>query len=95
MLHVHFALEDIRFIASRGPEKWVGNIRDLQSGQTKQVEWTDAELGAVLALAAGIGEDDSLKLPGEHARSILINSLYTIATPLFNSDDGGSCRMIP
>lgn len=87
MLHVDITLEDLRLVARRNCEgKWIGEITDHVTGREQVIQWNDCQLGAVLALAAGAGEE------GFDANAT--TALYAVAEPLFSGVDK-TFRMIP
>lgn len=81
MIKVTVLLEDVVLAASRNKEKWEVDIYSAlnwginEPVYSAQKEWTDLELGAVLALMIGVGEDGL----GDRATV----ALYEVAEPLF------------
>ena len=58
MLHVTAVLEDVRIVATvaiepEGGHLWQVILSDALTGQFETRLWTDAEMGAVMALAIG------------------------------------------
>jgi hypothetical protein len=72
MLHVLCVLEDNVIMADRGEKTWHVQMMDLPTGAARTAEWSDAELGAVLALSVGGDE----VLPDA-------KPLYEVCEPLF------------
>ncbi len=87
MLHVDDTLEDNRIIATREKEGlWKGIIVDLPTCKTARIAWSDKQMGAVMALAHGLGEESDFP-------KAAIDSLYEVAEPLFEAnEDTGMCR---
>lgn len=79
MLHQDCTFEDTRIVISRLCDGWRGQIYDLPSGNTLTIAWTDEQVGAVMALANGLGE--------AYQDSPLTTKLYEIAEPLFENVD--------
>jgi hypothetical protein len=86
MLHQDCTFEDTRIVATRGKEKWQCTICDLPTGLTIQLEMSDVQIGAVLALANGLGEAEP--------DSNMTLALYSIAEPVFEGVDS-RLRLIP
>lgn len=69
-----------------GEMRWLGECVDLMTGKEMAFSWTNDQMSAVIALAMGVGEEDT---PGFNAKN-----LYAIAEPLFK-DWPKECRPIP
>jgi hypothetical protein len=90
MIAIMFTAEDISLAA-----EWVGDpsvhwhilVKDAFSGQERMATWSYQELGAVLYLMAGTGEDD-------RTDQELTALMYAIAEPLFK-DWPNEVRCIP
>lgn len=79
MIAITFVAEDTTLVAEwcGDPEvHWHIIVRDALSGKERQDSWTYQELGAVLYLMAGTGED-------ERTDKELTAVMYSIAEPLF------------
>lgn len=90
MLHQDCTFEDTRIVVSRTYDEtgagWRGQIYDLPTGNALTIAWTDEQLGAVIALANGLGE--------EYPFHPITVKLYEIAEPLFEGVDP-IFRLIP
>jgi len=94
MLQFTAMMEGTYFTATRGSEVWKTKTVDCMTGEEFDIEMTDSQVGAVLALAAA-GDFESTP---KAAREILVRLLYNIAEevqPQGNSEVSLSLRMIP
>lgn len=84
MITVLAVFEDVIMAATRQDIQWQAEFGDALSGKSFKTELSDSEVGAILALIAGVGEDDET----------LAGPLYKIAEiPLANCPP--ECRPIP
>lgn len=82
MLHFTLVLCDTVIIATRSDVSWETTIMDALTGKTVKKSFSDAEIGAILALAVGGEGYDFTK------------ELYDIAEPAMK-DIPPECRPIP
>lgn len=82
MLHFTLILCDTLIVATRSDVLWDTTITDALTGKTVKKSFSDAEMGAILALAIG-GEEYSFT-----------KELYEIAEPAMK-DIPKECRLIP
>lgn len=82
MLHFTLILCDTLIVSTRSNVSWETTITDALTGKTVKKSFSDAEIGAILALAVGGEEYDFTK------------ELYNIAEPAMK-DIPTECRLIP
>lgn len=79
MIELIFIAEDTKLTASftgEGGPHWHVEVSDMMSGKHQFAAWNYQQLGAVLYLMAGTGED-------ERTDQELTAIMYSIAEPLF------------
>jgi hypothetical protein len=79
MIAIHFTMEDVTLFATRNEKCWDVKIVNTFVCRSYLSEWTDIQMSAALALAAGYGE--------EGGKPEVIEELYNIARPLFETEE--------